>query len=177
MNPVNTKSEGEHYLWVDTSRCIGCFSCEVACKMEHELPAGPRPIMVIQIGPVEHEGEMILTYQPATCLHCNSPACVEACPTGAMQKRADGLVFSEAEICIGCQRCAIACPFGIPQLNPGTGKISKCDGCADRVEKGLSPACVLSCPTEALSFMTPTKKAQRIREQFSQRILQSGAGR
>ena len=86
MNQLNTKSEGEHYLWVDTSRCIGCFGCEVACKMEHELPAGPRPIMVIQIGPVEHEGELILTYQPATCLHCNVTGLCGGLPDGGHAK-------------------------------------------------------------------------------------------
>jgi Fe-S-cluster-containing dehydrogenase component len=133
--------------------------------------------MVIQIGPVEREGGLTLTFQVAACLHCDVPACVEACPTGAMHKRADGLVLSNGEICIGCQCCAIACPFGIPQLNPGNGKIAKCDGCADRVERGLSPACVLACPTEALSFLTPLKRAQGIRERFSDRIRHSGLGR
>ena len=59
-----------------------------------------------------------MTFQPTTCYHCDRPACVEACPTGAMQQREDGVVFSDLEICIGCQTCAIACPFGVPQLNP-----------------------------------------------------------
>jgi Fe-S-cluster-containing dehydrogenase component len=140
--------------------------------MEHDLPAGPRPLMAIQIGPLEHEGALIMHFQPAACLHCASPACVEACPTGAMHKRADGLVLSDPDLCIGCQTCAIACPFGVPQLNPGTGKICKCDGCAARVDQGLTPACVLTCPTEALSFMSPGLKAQRAREQFSRGIHQ-----
>jgi Fe-S-cluster-containing dehydrogenase component len=177
MNQGDSSNKTEQVLWVNASRCIGCFSCEVACKMEHDLPAGPRPLMVIQIGPLEHKGELMMQFQPSTCLHCASPACVSACPTGAMQKRTDGLVFSNTDICIGCQTCAIACPFGIPQLNPGNGKITKCDGCCERIDKGLSPACVLVCPNEALSFMTPTGKTQRTREQFSRDMRRSGVFR
>ena len=159
------KTEPGNYLWVDISRCIGCFSCEVACKLEHDLPGGARPIRVIQIGPLTHEGKLVMNFQPATCQHCVKPACVEACRRGAMQKREDDIVFPDLEICIGCQRCAIACPFGIPRLNPDIGKISKCDGCIDRVKEGLAPACVLVCPTDALSFATPTSRTQQKRKQ------------
>lgn len=152
-----------HFLWIDASRCIGCFACEVACKMEHDLPEGPRPIRIIQVGPLDQNGELVMSFQPRSCRHCNTPACVAACPREAMQKRADHIVFSDPEVCIGCQHCAIACPFGMPQLNPGQGKIAKCDGCIDRVEKGLSPACVLACPTEAISFMNPIKRGLKKR--------------
>lgn len=162
----------EQYLWVDSSRCIGCYSCEVACKMEHDLPAGPRPIRVIQIGPLEQRDELTMIYFPATCNHCTYPACVAACPRGAMQKRGDDIVISDPELCIGCQTCAIACPFGIPQLNPGAGKIVKCDGCADRIGIGLSPACVLACPTDALSYVSPTMQAYKAREQAALALRQ-----
>lgn len=154
-----------NYLWVDISRCIGCFSCEVACKLEHDLPEGARPIRVMQIGPLAHEDRLLMTYQPASCQHCVKPACVAACRRGAMQKREDEIVFPDLDICIGCQRCAIACPFGIPRLNPALGKISKCDGCVDRVRSGLTPACVLVCPTDALSFSTSMTKTQQKRLQ------------
>jgi Fe-S-cluster-containing dehydrogenase component len=162
----------KNYLWSDPARCIGCYSCEVACMLEHDLPPGPRPIRIIQIGPLEHKDGLVMTFQPASCLHCQAPACVEACPTGAMRKRVDGLVLSDPDLCIGCQTCAIACPFGVPMLNPSKGKISKCDGCAARVDQGLTPACVLTCPTEALSFMNPVMKSQRARERFSLGIRQ-----
>jgi Fe-S-cluster-containing dehydrogenase component len=69
-----------------------------------------------------------------------------------MQKRDDRIVFSDPELCIGCQTCAVACPYGIPVLNTDTGKIAKCDGCKDRVDLGLWPACALKCPTGALTF-------------------------
>jgi ferredoxin len=97
----------KHALMIDASRCIGCHSCAVACKMEHELPAGPRTVKVIQIGPLEANGAPLMRYETVTCFHCDRPACVSACPTGAMQKRPDGLVFSEPSLCIGCQTCAV----------------------------------------------------------------------
>ncbi|MCF8126908.1 MAG: 4Fe-4S dicluster domain-containing protein [Deltaproteobacteria bacterium] len=160
-------------LLVDSSRCVGCFSCEVACKLEHDLPAGPRMFKVIQMGPMENDSHLVMSFMAVTCLHCDRPACVSACPTGAMRKRADGIVFSDPELCIGCQTCAIACPFGVPQLNPGTGKIAKCDGCMVRVEQDLWPACVLKCPTGALAFGSTTRVVQEIRQQEAMKIARS----
>jgi Fe-S-cluster-containing dehydrogenase component len=165
----------KHSLMVDGELCIGCQTCQVACKLEHGLPAGPRPIAAIQIGPLLTQEGLITQFWPASCHHCDQPACVIACPTGAMQKRKDGLVFSDRQLCIGCQTCAVACPFGHPQLNPATGKIVKCDGCQNRVDQGLWPACALKCPTGALSFGTltavvharRTKEALRVTETFT----------
>jgi Fe-S-cluster-containing dehydrogenase component len=139
-------------LMVDASVCIGCQTCMAACKLENDLPAGPRPIVAIQTGPLETENGMVAQNLPSTCYHCDRPACVLACPTGAMQKRDDGLVFSDPQLCIGCQTCSVSCPFGHPQLNPASGKIAKCDGCRQRVDEGLWPACALACPTGALSY-------------------------
>jgi Fe-S-cluster-containing dehydrogenase component len=150
-------------LLVDESRCIGCFGCGVACKMEHDLPAGPRPYKVLRLGPFDKEGDLSMRFAAVTCFHCDRPACVLACPTGAMQKREDGIVFSDFELCIGCQTCAVACPFGVPELNPATGKIAKCDGCRDRVDEGLWPACALKCPTGALRFGSPREVVREVR--------------
>jgi Fe-S-cluster-containing dehydrogenase component len=144
-------------LMIDASRCIGCQACAVACKLEHALPPGPFPVRAIQVGPLETVSGLTTDYLPTICAHCDRPACVPACPTGAMQKGEDGLVFSDTHVCIGCQTCAVACPFGHPQLNPATGKIAKCDGCRDRVAQGLWPACALVCPTGALSYGTPQR--------------------
>jgi Fe-S-cluster-containing dehydrogenase component len=163
----------KNVLLVDSSRCIGCFSCQVACKLEHNLPAGPRMFKVIQMGPVENGDDLVMNFMAVTCQHCDRPACVLACPTGAMQKREDGIVFSDPELCIGCQTCAVACPFGVPQLNPGTGKIAKCDGCMDRVEQGLWPVCALKCPTGALSFGTAARVVQDVRQREAMQIARS----
>jgi Fe-S-cluster-containing dehydrogenase component len=160
-------------LLMDASRCIGCSACEVACKLTHDLPSEPYPIRAIQVGPLEADGELLMTSQPTTCCHCDRPACVPACPTGAMQQREDGVVFSDLEICIGCQTCAIACPFGVPQLNPASGKISKCDSCKDRIDQGLWPACALSCPTGALIFGEPARVVQEIRQREALRVARS----
>ena len=167
----------KHALMIDSSRCIGCHSCGVACKMEHELPAGPHPVKVIQIGPLNSNGTLVMRYETVTCFHCDQPACVSACPTGAMQKRPDGLVFSEPSLCIGCQTCAVACPFGIPELNPATGKIAKCDGCRDRVDQGLWPACALKCPTGCLSYGSPLRVVQDLRTREALTIARSVAAR
>lgn len=162
-------------LLVEASRCIGCFGCEAACKMEHDLPGEPRPIRVIQVGPVGEGEELVMSFQPSVCCHCDRPACVLACPAEAMQKREDGIVFSDPELCIGCQTCAVACPFGVPQLNPATGKIAKCDGCRDRVDQGLWPACVVKCPTETLIFGSPGRAVHEIRTQEALKVAKTFA--
>ena len=173
MNDEPQKSARKNALSLDTSLCIGCFACQVACKMEHDLPPGPRTLKIIQLGPFEREEELTMSCFPATCLHCENPACVAACPTGAMQKRPDGIVFSDPELCIGCRTCAVACPFGIPELNVVTGKIAKCDGCRDRVDLGLWPACALKCPTGALQFGSSEKIVQDRREREAERRARS----
>jgi Fe-S-cluster-containing dehydrogenase component len=162
-------------LLVDVPRCIGCFGCEAACKMEHDLPAEARPIRVIQVGPLGVGEDLNMSFQPTTCCHCDRPACVLACPAGAMQKREDGIVFSDLEKCIGCLTCAVACPFGVPQLNTAIGKIAKCDGCRDRVDKGLWPACVLKCPTGTLIFGSPARVVHEIRTQEALKVAKSFA--
>jgi Fe-S-cluster-containing dehydrogenase component len=139
-------------LLTDASRCIGCCTCQAACEIEHDLPEGTRTVKVMQLGPFEQGDGLTMSFLPATCCHCELPACVAACPSGAMQKRADGIVFSDSEICIGCLTCVVACPYGIPVLNSATGKVAKCDGCRARVDLGLWPACALKCPSGTLTF-------------------------
>ncbi len=168
-----TTSVRRHLWLADAARCMGCFGCEAACAMEQELPGGPRTVRVVEVGPWVDGEDLVLSFQPTSCCHCDSPACVLACPTGAMQKRADGIVFSDLEQCIGCQTCAVACPFGVPQLNPAKGKIAKCDGCRARVDAGLTPACVIKCPSGALLYGTPTRVVNEIRVQGALQVAQS----
>jgi len=160
-------------LTVDASACIGCQTCMAACKLEHDLPPGPRPIAAIRTGPLETEKGLQMQHWPTTCYHCDRPACVMACPTGAMQKREDGLVFSDLQLCIGCQTCAVACPFGHPRLNPANGKIAKCDGCRERVDAGMWPVCALKCPTGALSYGTAQDIVHQRRVQEAVKITRT----
>ncbi len=89
------------------------------------------------------------------CHHCEEPACLFACPApGAIIQYEDGIVDFEEGNCIGCQYCLAACPFDIPRFDDRTQKVFKCNLCLDRVQAGLEPACVKTCPTGAISFGT-----------------------
>jgi len=147
--------------YFDASSCIGCKTCEMACKDTHDLPVGVRLRMVREYGGghwvVQDGFELpvgIFTYYVSTsCMHCEEPPCVDVCPAAAMVKREeDGIVFVEAEKCIGCGYCQWACPYGAPQLNPTTGVMQKCDMCKDLQDAGEPPACVGNCPMRCLDY-------------------------
>jgi formate dehydrogenase iron-sulfur subunit len=150
---------------VDTTRCIGCRSCEVACASAHDLPvpdimndgalAKERSTSETQWMVVNRyetqKGEVFVKKQ---CMHCWQPGCTAACLTNAMYKTKDGPVIWRSQKCMGCRFCMISCPFDIPKFeyhstNP---KIQKCNMCWDRLQKGKKPACVEACPTDALMF-------------------------
>lgn len=172
MTEDHSNRKGKTMLLVDASLCIGCGGCQAACALEQELPEGPRTVKILRLGPFRYGEDLSMSFLATTCFHCERPACVAECPTGAMQKRADGIVFSDPEICIGCRTCAVACPYGIPVLNPGTGKIVKCDGCRDRIDQGLWPACAIKCPTGALRFGSPERVVQDRRLNEAVKIAQ-----
>jgi len=143
----------KYYIYQDSRNCIGCHSCEVACKSNKGLSTGPRPCQIITIGPKFVGGLPKSAYTFMPCFHCENPWCVAACPTGAMQKREkDGIVFVDESLCVGCKTCMSACPWGAPQWNPEKGKVVKCDYCMDRIDQGLQPACVSKCVTHCLHF-------------------------
>ena len=151
---------GKQYgMLINTARCVGCQTCIVGCKILHECPAG------VYLGRLETVGsdvnyvvsgsfpDVAITFRPHMCNHCENPACVAACPTGAMHRRTeDGIVESDPEVCIGCGTCVEACPYGAPVLNEAAGIVNKCDFCRPRVERGEEPLCVCSCPAEARIF-------------------------
>ncbi len=143
-------------FYVDTSRCIKCWACEIACKQWNGIKAGTiarRWLVETDTGTFPDANRLFVS---TACNHCEQPACVEQCPVGALTKREeDGLVVVDKAVCIGCQTCASACPFGVPNYEPDTGKMDKCDGClaAGRTPEG-DPHCVAACPTQALHFGT-----------------------
>lgn len=149
---------------VDTTRCIGCRSCEEACGEAHDLPVpdigddsvfkDERDTSTTQWTVVNRyeteKGEIFVKRQ---CMHCAQPGCVAACLVKAMKKREEGPVTWDSN-CMGCRYCMVSCPFDIPKFeyhswNP---KIEKCNLCWERLQEGEIPACVEACPTETLLF-------------------------
>ena len=160
---------------IDLKRCIGCNACTMACKQENGTPEGVHYARVItrEVGTYPKTKR---TFLPVLCNHCDDAPCAQACPSGATWIRSDGLVLVERERCIGCRACAVACPYmnrhfiekGLLQHGYGTDGLSpyeavkfpefeegtnvKCTMCAPRVDQGLEPACVITCPTDARIF-------------------------
>ncbi len=132
--------------------CIGCRSCEIACKDKNNLPAGPRfrRVMNIEGG---HFPDVFAYKVNMSCNHCADPACLPTCPTGAIWKRAaDGIVDIDSTLCIGCRRCEAACPYGAPQWDPIEKIIKKCNLCVDEIEAGRKPYCVMACMMRVLDI-------------------------
>ncbi len=144
---------------VDLAKCVGCKSCSVACAMENNTPVGVLYRDVIRQESGSYPAPSI-TFVSTACNHCKDASCVKSCPVGAMRKHADkmGVVLVDQSLCIGCRRCTFACPYGAPQYNEATKKTEKCTFCVHRVLDangqltGMKPACVSTCPAEALEF-------------------------
>jgi Fe-S-cluster-containing dehydrogenase component len=152
--------------WVkvlDQTRCIGCHACTTACKSENEVPVGVTRTYVksvdVGIFPTARRA-----FQVTRCNQCEDPPCVEACPTGAMYRRPDGIVDFDKRVCIGCKACMAACPYDAIFINPDDHSAEKCNFCAHRLDVGLEPACVVVCPTEAITvgdLADPTSKVAK----------------
>ena len=141
----------------DATRCIDCRACMVACSVENKIPMNKTRIWVAGVGlkgefPALERASMVYH-----CMHCNEPDCLSACPVGAYSKRSDGPVIYDPRKCIGCRYCMNACPFGVPHFDYDKGLIDgafidKCSMCTQRIDVGLEPACMATCPTGALMF-------------------------
>ena len=160
---------------IDLSRCIGCTTCAVACKVSNNLPKDVWWNVVHTEGrdfadtsKGTYGGEMQLSWLPVNCMHCENAVCEEVCPTGATVKRDDGIVTVDEETCIGCKSCMEACPYDVRRLienepeyylelpigDPAAkshkgGTVEKCDFCAGRIDRGEKPACMELCPGRA----------------------------
>lgn len=150
-------------FYLDASACNGCAVCLVACKDKYDNPLGVnfRKVIHHTAGSwVEHQTQRdimvphISAYTISiSCNHCEAPVCMEACPVGAIQKRDNGLVVIDKDICVGCRLCE-CCPYDAPQFNEDLGVMTMCDGCEDLITAGHgeSQACVGACPQRALEF-------------------------
>jgi formate dehydrogenase iron-sulfur subunit len=141
----------------DATRCIDCRACMVACSVENKIEMDKTRIWVAGVGLIGEFPNLKRASMVYHCMHCNEPDCLSACPVGAYTKRADGPVIYDATKCIGCRYCMNACPFGVPHFDYDKGLvegafIDKCTLCPQRIDKGLGPACVDTCPTDALVF-------------------------
>jgi formate dehydrogenase iron-sulfur subunit len=162
-------------FFTDTTVCIGCKACEVACKEWNQLPArdGGAPTLsgdsydntrrldgmhwrhvkfIEQFTPDRGEGRWLLMSD--VCKHCVRAGCLEVCPTGAIIRTEFDTVVIQSDVCNGCRDCIGACPFGVIDINPVSGTAQKCTLCYDRMQAGLEPACSKACPTDSIQFGT-----------------------
>ena len=153
---------------IDTSTCIGCKACEVACQEWNDLPpeateqSGSYQTMpdmtsnfwnLIRFSEHETADRFNWLMRKDQCMHCTEPGCLIACPApGAIVQYANGIVDFQQDNCIGCGYCMTGCPFNVPKFAENTRRVYKCTLCVDRVSVGLQPACVKACPTSCLQF-------------------------
>ena len=139
-------------MLIDIKRCIGCQSCETACKQLHGFNTTPEPTLSdTAFTVVENRSDKFVR---KLCMHCEDPACASACPVGAISKLPLGPVVYNADKCIGCRYCMIACPYSVPryQWSKLAPFVKKCDLCSERLKTGAQPACVEACPVQASVF-------------------------
>ena len=160
-------------MLIDESRCTACRGCQVACKQWNDLegwgyshatnsgsyenPPCLSPQTWTRIKFSEYEGGdgFRWLFLKEGCMHCGDPACVRSCPTGALKHQPDGRVTVQPDLCNGCGYCTQFCPFHVPKLEvsnllTGRAKVSKCNFCQDRTDNNMIPACVKTCPAQAL---------------------------
>jgi len=159
-------------FFTDTSLCIGCKACEVACKQWNQLPSDGyefsgmsydntqalsattwRHVAFVEApgsgAPGAQQNWLMLS---DVCKHCSNAGCLQACPTGAIVRTEFSTVYVQQDVCNGCGYCVPACPYGVIELSPIDHRAHKCTLCYDRLKTGLEPACAKACPTDSIVF-------------------------
>ena len=152
-------------FFTDTSVCIGCKACEVACKQWNDLPSDGGEFR--KGGSYDNTGQLAANtwrhvrfvdlddgwqFMSDVCKHCTHAGCMDACPTGALIRTEFGTVVLQPDVCNGCGYCIPSCPFGVVDKDTIDGRAGKCTLCYDRLEDGLEPACAKACPTDSIQF-------------------------
>src|SRR5437763_10065236 len=175
-------------FFTDTTVCIGCKACEVACKEWNQLPAENggirelsgdsydntrrldgihwRHVRFIEQFKGPYDGRWLMMSD--VCKHCVQAGCLEVCPTGAIIRTEFDTVVIQSDVCNGCRACIAACPFGVIDINPVSGTAQKCTLCYDRLKVGLEPACSKACPTDSIQFGPITELRQRAQKRVEQ---------
>jgi len=178
-NPVGS-TEGVAKL-IDTSKCIGCKACQVACMEWNDLRDDVGHNVGVYDNPADltentwtlmrfaeyekEDGDLEWLIRKDGCMHCEEPGCLTACPSpGAIVQHTNGIVDFNQENCIGCGYCVTGCPFDVPRISKTDNKAYKCTLCSDRVAVGQEPACVKTCPTGAIVFGTKEDMKQHAAE-------------
>jgi Fe-S-cluster-containing dehydrogenase component len=139
-------------LYIDISRCIGCYGCVVACKNWYQIKAGlvgRKRIMDLAKGEFPNISRQIF---PVSCMQCDNAPCVSVCPTGAIYHRKDSIITINPDECVGCKLCITACPYQALYFNPDNQTADGCNLCAERINSQSVPFCVESCSGEAMVF-------------------------
>jgi formate dehydrogenase iron-sulfur subunit len=176
-------------FYTDTTVCIGCKACEVACKAWNQLPATNGGVVemsgdsydntrrldginwrhvkfVEQFGEDRAGGRWLMMSD--VCKHCVRAPCLEVCPTGAIIRTEFDTVVIQSDACNGCRLCIAACPFGVIDINPASNTAQKCTLCYDRLTSGLEPACAQACPTDSIQFGPISELKQRAQRRLVQ---------
>ncbi|MDP2156244.1 MAG: 4Fe-4S dicluster domain-containing protein [Nitrospirota bacterium] len=173
--PDQSAKKMEASFLIDTTKCIGCRGCQVACKQWNGNQTDPTKASPTFTNPLklnsktytniafferEQNGAVSWDFARNGCFHCKKPACVSVCPVEALVKTPEGPVIYREGRCMGCRYCMLACPFNVPKyewekLAP---KVQKCTFCYDRLRAGMIPACAKSCPTGTIHFSDSIEK-------------------
>lgn len=159
---------GKVAVIIDVTKCQGCRGCQVACKQWNGLSAettgfsgsyenpprvgGTTWTTVKFFEDKQSSGKVRFLFRKTQCMHCTDASCLEVCATGAVSRLENGSIVIDQDRCIGCKNCVVACPFGAVGFDPQTGTSRKCWLCQNRLENGMQPACVKTCPPGAIEF-------------------------